>query len=91
MHSAHSGSVLAVAFLAAQSPSSGCPIGVSLCRMPVPQLFGLLSRQPELAPYYQGSLQQALLWGMSEDPGQNGVVSAQPCLPVQRAFRAFSV
>ncbi|KAL4440005.1 hypothetical protein ABPG75_003006 [Micractinium tetrahymenae] len=40
------------------------------------QLFGLLSRHPELAPHYVPSLQQTLLWGTSEDPGQSGVGDA---------------
>lgn len=43
-------------------------------RVPAVQLFGLLARHPELAPLYMDSLQHALLWGTSDDPGQSGVV-----------------
>jgi hypothetical protein len=40
------------------------------------QLCGVLSCHAELAPQYAGSLQQLLLWGSAEDPGQTGVVRA---------------
>ena len=68
--------VAAQRWLAAAHPAPFLP-------HPALQLFGLLSRHPELAPHYLGSLQQALLWGTSEDPGQSGVVSVQPCLAVR--------
>ncbi|EFN52863.1 hypothetical protein CHLNCDRAFT_138347 [Chlorella variabilis] len=36
------------------------------------QLCGLLTRHAELATQYSATLQQLLLWGSAEDPGQSG-------------------
>ena len=38
------------------------------------QLCGVLSCHADLAPQYAGSIQQLLLWGAADDPGQSGVV-----------------
>ena len=57
------------------------------------QLCGVLSCHAELVPQYAGSIQQLLLWGSAEDPGQTGVVRAPltgSCLLPCRACSSHS-
>ena len=50
-------------------------------RLPAPrpaQLCGLLASRPQLAEHYATPLQQLVLWGAADDPGQSGVVRGLP-------------